>query len=73
MQKISENVVINSMCNTFVPVLKALLGDDTAIAICDTERILYYEPGTNIDFKVQVGDSISSNANLEKLYKQEKW
>ena len=67
MQKISENVVINSMCNTFVPVLKALLGDDTAIAICDTERILYYEPGTNIDFKVQVGDSISSNANLEKV------
>lgn len=67
MQKISENIIINSICNTGVPLLNVLLGDDTAIAICDTEKVLYYKPGINIDFKVKVGDPISCNKNFEKI------
>lgn len=66
-QKISDNNIINGVCNTIIPVVKALVGEDVAIAVTDTERILFYEPSKNVDFKVEVGQPISCNSNFQKI------
>ncbi len=46
----------------FVPYLRELYGEESAIGITSREEFLFYEPGTRLDHKVKPGDKIKPNS-----------
>ncbi|WP_294379747.1 methyl-accepting chemotaxis protein [uncultured Clostridium sp.] len=66
-KKISENESINVVYNSMIPVLKGILDEQAAIEITDTEKVLYYEPGKDIDFNVQEGSSIKDISQIVQV------
>lgn len=66
-KKISENSTINAVYNNVLPLIRDITGGDAAITINDTEKTLYYEPGKNIDFKIEEGTSVKNYPEIAKV------
>lgn len=49
---------------------KMLLGPEVVIAVIDTEKYLYYEPGANLDHGVKTGDPINPQSLIIKGLQQ---
>lgn len=68
-EKISNNNVINMVHENIVPLLKNIYDDRVAIAITDTERILFYQPGKDIKMNGHVGDNITNTPGISDCLK----
>ena len=71
-EKISDNNVINMVHENIVPLLKSIYKENIAIAISDTERILFYEPGKDIKINGYVGDDITKEPGISACIKSGK-
>lgn len=67
LNKISENKSINGVYKNILPLLQGVFEGYAAIAISDNEKVLYYEPGKDIDFKIQTGTSIKNVPEIRQV------
>lgn len=66
-KKISEHDAINTVYNSIIPLIKGIYGDDATITICDTEKVVYYETGKDIDFKIKEGTPINDYPEIAEV------
>lgn len=66
-KKISEHNAINTVYNSIIPLIKGIFGDDAVITINDKEKVLYYEPGKDIDFKIKEGTPVDDYPEIVEV------
>lgn len=66
-KKISEHDAINTVYKSIIPLIKGIYGDDATITICDTEKVVYYETGKDIDFKIKEGTPIDDYPEIAEV------
>ncbi|SMC41809.1 methyl-accepting chemotaxis protein [Sporomusa malonica] len=55
---------------SLVPVIRSLFMADTGISITDKEKIVYYQPGQNLDLKVVLGSPLSEDMITSQAMKK---
>lgn len=55
-----------------MPLLKDILQEDILVSVSDREKLLYYRPSKDLDFKAKIGQKISADSPLNKCIKEEK-
>ena len=66
-KKISDNNVINAICNNLVPIINGIYDDDISITICDLEKVVFYHPGKNLNFNVPIGSPLSKTPYFHEI------
>ena len=66
-KKISEHNAINTVYNSIIPLIKGIFGDDADRTINDKEKVLYYEPGKDIDFIIKEGTPVDDYPEMVEV------